>query len=223
MGIAATAQVKKTTTLPKKTVPVKMLKNLNDSASYAIGLSVVNFYQQQGINNFNTSLITKAITDVLNKKTPLLNIDQANACMIKLMNQSQEAKVKPEIIAGRNYLAQNKTRPNVKTTPSGLQYEVLKQGTGPKPSLNDSVEVHYAGTLINGTEFDNSYKRGETITFALQGVIRGWTEGLQLMSPGSKYKLFIPFELAYGIEGRPGIPGGATLVFEVELIKVVGK
>ena len=225
VAFAASAQVKKTNPIPKSTAPVKVLKNLSDSASYAIGLSVVNFYMQQGINNFNTSLITKAITDVLNKKPVLLNTDQANSVMIKLMNQSQEAKAQPNIIAGRNFLAQNKKKPNIKTTASGLQYEVLKQGTGPKPTINDSVEVHYAGTLINGTEFDNSYKRGQTIKFAVGGVIRGWTEALQLMPAGSKYKLFIPYELAYGLQDHPGgtIPAGSVLLFEVELINVVGK
>ena len=223
--ISASAQVKKTTVAPKTATPVNVLKNLEDSASYAIGLSVVNFYMQQGITNFNTSLITKAINDVVNKKTVLLNNDQANACMIKLMNQSAETKARPNITAGRNFLAQNKTKPTVQTTASGLQYEIIKQGTGAKPTASDSVEVNYVGTLINGTEFDNSYKRGQSITFAVGGVIKGWTEALQLMPAGSKYKLYIPHELAYGMQEPPGsgITAGSTLIFEVELLKVVGK
>ena len=226
VALSASAQVKKTTVTPKKTAtPVKVLKNLSDSASYAIGMSIVNFYRQQGVNSFNTALITRAINDILNNRTVLLNDQQANACVMKLMNQSAETKAQPNIMAGRNFLAQNKNKPNIKTTASGLQYEVLREGNGPKPTASDSVEVHYAGTLLDGTEFDNSYKRGQTITFAVGGVIRGWTEALQLMPAGSKYKLYIPNELASGLQEPPGsgIPPGSVLVFEVELIKVVGK
>ena len=226
VALSASAQVKKTTVTPKKTAaPVKVLKNLSDSASYAIGMSIVNFYRQQGVNSFNTALITRAINDILNNRAVLLNDQQANACVMKLMNQSAETKAQPNLIAGRNFLAQNKNKPNVKTTASGLQYEVLREGNGPKPTVSDSVEVHYAGTLLDGTEFDNSYKRGQTITFAVGGVIRGWTEALQLMPAGSKYKLYIPNELGYGLQEPPGsgIPPGSVLVFEVELIKVVGK
>ena len=224
-AVAASAQVKKPAPKPvaKPAAPVNALKTLTDSASYAIGLSVVNFYKQQGINKLNTALITKAINDVLAQKTPLLSDEQANACMMKLMNQQQEAKSKPTIDAGRKFLAQNKARQGVKTTASGLQYEVIKEGTGPKPTLQDTVEVNYVGTLINGTEFDNSYKRGQSISFPVTGVIRGWTEALQLMPAGSKYKLYIPYELAYGTNDVGSIPGGSTLIFEVELLKVLGK
>lgn len=224
-AVAASAQVKKPAPKPvaKPAAPVNALKTLTDSASYAIGLSVVNFYKQQGINKLNTALITKAINDVLAQKTPLLSDEQANACMMKLMNQQQEAKSKPTIDEGRKFLAQNKARQGVKTTASGLQYEVIKEGTGPKPTLQDTVEVNYVGTLINGTEFDNSYKRGQSISFPVTGVIRGWTEALQLMPAGSKYKLYIPYELAYGTNDVGSIPGGSTLIFEVELLKVLGK
>jgi FKBP-type peptidyl-prolyl cis-trans isomerase FklB len=142
-----------------------------------------------------------------------------------LMNQKQEAKSKTTIVEGQKFLAQNKNKPGVQTTASGLQYEVITQGTGPKPTVNDSVEVNYVGTLINGNEFDNSYKRGQSITFLVTGVIKGWTEALQLMNAGSKYKLYIPYELAYGTNdvGNGSIPGGSVLVFEVELLRVVGK
>jgi FKBP-type peptidyl-prolyl cis-trans isomerase FklB len=223
LAFTASAQVKKTTPAPKTATPVKVLKNLNDSASYAIGLSIVNFYKQQGINSFNTALITRAINDVTGNKTILLSNDQANACMIKLMNQSSEANAKENIEAGKKFLAQNKTRPGVKITPSGLQYEILRAGDGPKPTINDSVEVNYRGTLIDGTEFDNSYARGQSIIFDIKGVIRGWTEALQLMPAGSKYKIFIPYDLAYGLQEREGSPikAGSALIFEVELIRVI--
>ena len=202
-----------------------MLKTLNDSASYAIGLSVVNFYKQQGITTLNTALITKAINDAMANKKPLLTDEQANSCVMKLMNNKQESMAQGNILAGEKFLAENKSKPGVQTTASGLQYEVIRQGTGRKPTVTDSVEVNYAGTLINGNEFDNSYKRGQSITFLVSGVIRGWTEALQLMPEGSKYKLYIPYQLAYGTNdvGNGSIPGGSVLIFDVELLRVVGK
>jgi FKBP-type peptidyl-prolyl cis-trans isomerase len=225
IALTASAQVKKTTPAAKTTAPVKVLKNLNDSASYAIGLSVINFYKQQGITSLNTALVSRAINDALANKKPLLTDEQANSCVMTLMNQKQEAKSKTTIVEGQKFLAQNKNKPGVQTTASGLQYEVITQGTGPKPTVNDSVEVNYVGTLINGNEFDNSYKRGQSITFLVTGVIKGWTEALQLMNAGSKYKLYIPYELAYGTNdvGNGSIPGGSVLVFEVELLRVAGK
>ena len=188
LTLSASAQVKKTTVAakpaPKPAAPVKVLKNLTDSASYAIGLSVVNFYKQQGITNLNTTLISKAINDAMANKKPLLTDEQANASVMELMNKKQESAAKATIAEGQKFLAANKNKPGVQTTASGLQYEVLRQGTGPKPNASDSVEVNYAGTLINGNEFDNSYKRGQSITFQLSGVIKGWTEALQLMPEG---------------------------------------
>ncbi len=126
-------------------------------------------------------------------------------------------KMKAEGLA---FLKDNQKKPGVQVTPSGLQYEVLTQGEGPNPESSDTVEVHYSGTLIDGEEFDSSYKRGETLSFPLNRVIKGWTEGLQLMNTGSKYRLTIPYDLAYGERGKGGIPPYATLVFEVELIAI---
>lgn len=221
-SVATFAQSK--TAAPKKTTPaVNALKTLNDSASYAIGISVANFYKQQGMTTINAALVSKAINDVMGNKTALLNEAEANNAMMKFMNKAQEAKAKPNMEAGEKFLATNKTKPTVKTTASGLQYEVLQQGTGPKPSVNDTVTVNYVGTLINGTEFDNSYKRGQPISFPVGGVIKGWTEALQLMPEGSKYKLYIPADLAYGANEVGSIPAGSVLVFEVELLKVNGK
>ena len=139
------------------------------------------------------------------------------------MNEAQAAKAKPNITAGEKFLAQNKTKPGVKTTASGLQYEVIKEGTGVKPTAADTVVAHYSGKLLNGTEFDNSYKRGQPLTIPVSGVIKGWTEALQMMSVGSKYKLYIPYQLGYGLNDMGPIPAGSVLIFEVELLDVKGK
>lgn len=211
------------TTKAPAPAPKPVLKNLTDSASYAIGISVANFYTQQGMEKINAEVVAQAIKDVIGKKTVLMNDMEANNTMMKIMTQAQENKAAGSIKAGRDFLAQNKNKPGVKTTESGLQYEVLQQGTGVKPNEEDSVTVNYVGTLLNGEEFDNSYKRGEPITFPLNQVIRGWTEGVQLMPTGSKYKFYIPHELAYGTRETGNIPAGSVLIFEVELLKVNGK
>lgn len=229
MIAALGAQAQKTATAKKPAAkpvakPAPVLKTLSDSASYAIGVSVANFYcRQQGITGLNTAVIARAINDVMGNKQVLLNDVDANTAMMRFINQAQEQKSKPNIAAGEKFLAANKARAGVKTTPSGLQYEVITEGTGAKPTAEDSVTVHYRGTLLDGTEFDNSYKRGEPITFALAGVIRGWTEALQLMPAGSKYKLYIPQQLAYGTNEVGSIPAGSLLIFEVELLQVTGK
>jgi FKBP-type peptidyl-prolyl cis-trans isomerase len=231
-AISASAQVKKATApkaaagtskAPAAAKPAPALKNLTDSASYAMGISFANFYVQQGFSDINVALVNKAINDVISKKKVLLSNDEANTIMMKYVSQAQEAKAKGTIEEGEKFLAQNKTKAGVKTTASGLQYEVIKEGTGPKPLETDTVTVHYAGSLLNGQEFDNSYKRGEPISLPLNGVIRGWTEALQLMPVGSKYKLYIPYQLGYGTQGAGAIPPGSVLVFEVELIKINDK
>ncbi|MCU7548229.1 FKBP-type peptidyl-prolyl cis-trans isomerase [Chitinophagaceae bacterium LB-8] len=233
-AISASAQVKKAvapktpagttkTSVASKPATSTTLKNLNDSASYAMGISFANFYVQQGFSNINVALVNKAIDDVIGKKKVLLSNEEANMIMMKYVNQAQEAKAKGNIEAGEKFLAQNKTKPGVKTTESGLQYEVIKEGTGAKPLATDTVTVHYAGTLLNGEEFDNSYKRGEPISLPVNGVIRGWTEALQLMPLGSKYKLYIPYQLGYGTQGAGAIPPGSVLIFEVELLKINDK
>ena len=139
----------------------------------------------------------------------------------KKMQEKSRAEAEPQIKMGAEFLAHNKTRPEVKTTESGLQYEILNEGTGNFPAITDKVSVHYHGTFINGGVFDSSVDRGQPSEFGLTQVIRGWTEGLQLMNEGAKFKFYIPQELAYGIEGRPGIPPGSTLIFEVELLDIL--
>lgn len=210
----------KTAPAAKVVTPPPVLKTLLDSASYAVGISVANFYKQQGINRINAKLVSKAIEDQIEGKKLLMDETTANAVMNKFMSQMQAEKSKPNIEAGEKFLAQNKLRPEVKTTASGLQYEVLREAEGEKPGATDSVTCHYRGTFLDGKGFDNSYDRGEPITFPLNGVIPGWTEGLQLMTVGSKFKFYIPYKLGYGEFDMMSIPGGSTLVFEVELLGV---
>ncbi|MCG2615011.1 FKBP-type peptidyl-prolyl cis-trans isomerase [Terrimonas sp. NA20] len=196
------------------------LKNQTDSASYAMGVSLASFYKSQGFSNINSSIVSKAINDVMGSKTLILDEMACNMVMNQIMTDMQTSKSKPNIEKGEAFLRQNKTKAGVKTTASGLQYEVVTEGTGAKPSAADSVTVNYRGTLIDGSEFDNSYKRGEPITFPLNRVIQGWTEGVQLMSVGSKYKFYIPHTLGYDMRDTPTIPAGSVLVFEVELLDV---
>jgi FKBP-type peptidyl-prolyl cis-trans isomerase len=219
---AQTGAKPKPATKPVSKLPVQQqsLKTLNDSASYAIGVSVASFYKQQGITKLNTSLVSKAINDILMGKQPLLNEEAVNMCVNKLMNEVQESKSKPTIEAGKAFLEKNKSKPGVKTTASGLQYEVITEGTGIKPTTVDTFVAHYRGTLLDGTEFDASYNRGQPLVYPVTGVIRGWTEGLQLMSVGSKYKFYIPYNLAYGTNDNGAIPGGSMLIFELELLDV---
>lgn len=225
---AIAAQAQKVTTkkpAPKKTTaPVTThsttgFKNLNDSVSYAIGLSVADFYKQQGMTSLNTTLLSKAINDVYGNKTTALTKDQANEAMMRFLNP----KLYKNIEAGTQFLEENKKRSTVKTTASGLQYEVVTEGKGPKPQASDTVVVNYKGALVDGTEFDNSYKRNEPLTIPVNRVIPGWTEALQLMPVGSKYKLYIPYQLAYGMNDNGPIPGGSVLVFDVDLLSIKGK
>jgi len=224
-SLAATAQTK--TAAAKKPVakPAAMqaLRTLNDSASYAVGIMMASFYKQQGITKLNSTIVARAINDVTDGKNLALSDATANDVMMRYINQAQLSKSAPTIKAGERFLASNKAKAGIITTASGLQYEVVTQGTGPIPTATDTVVCHYKGTLIDGTEFDNSYKRGEPISFAVGGVIRGWTEALQLMPVGSKYKLYVPQQLAYGTNDVGNIPAGSVLLFDVELLEVKGK
>jgi FKBP-type peptidyl-prolyl cis-trans isomerase FklB len=213
---AQTGKVKKT---PPK-APAVACKNISDSVSYAIGMSVASFYKSRGISTVNTAMVTQAMNDVFAGKPYALDEGASQVVLSNYLSAKKSEKANANIATGEKFLAQNKTKPGVKTTPSGLQYEVLTEGSGASPTAADQVTVNYKGTLLDGTEFDNSYKRGQPITFALNGVIPGWTEGLQLMTPGSKYRFWIPYNLGYGANGYSSIPGGALLVFEVELIEV---
>jgi FKBP-type peptidyl-prolyl cis-trans isomerase FklB len=203
----------------KKPVSSSPLKNRTDSMSYAVGMNLANFYKQQNIKNMNSAMVAKAINDAMSGSKSLLTEEQANLVLMRVLNPDVFKKIE----AGEKFLAENKKKSGVKTTASGLQYEVIRQGDGIRPTAADTVEVNYAGTLIDGFEFDNSYKRGQSISFPLNGVIRGWTEGLQLMAAGSKYKFYVPQQLGYGMNDMGSIPGGSVLVFEIELLNVKKK
>jgi len=207
----------------KTTTPPFQLKNLEDSANYAMGLSIANFYRQQGVTKINSALVTRAINDAMGGKPTLLNDAQTSTVLMTYLNKQQMVKSKPNIDACNNFLSINKAKQGVVTTASGLQYEVITQGTGAKPTLKDTVVCNYKGTFIDGNEFDNSYKRGTPAEFPLTNVIRGWTEVLQLMPTGSKYKVYVPYQLGYGPSDYNGIPGGSLLIFEIELLSVKGK
>lgn len=221
----AHAQVKKTTTKPAIKTTTPILKNSIDSFSYAIGLEGASYYKSQGAVSINTALLKKAFDDVYGKKTLLLTPEQCNTTIqTKLMAymNSKNSVIKEE---GNKFLAANKQRQGVVSLASGLQYEILKKGTGEIPKITDTVKAHYAGRTFNGKEdFDNSYKRGQPLEIPVGGVIQGWVEALQLMPVGSKWKLFIPSDLGYGDRGAGGaIPGGATLVFEIELLEIINR
>ena len=203
--------------------PVTM-KNAVDSFSYAAGMNIAQSMKQQGVPSVNGELFKKAMEDVYNGKTTLMNEEQSNMTLQEKLQAFMQKKLEAEKAKSSAYLEQNKKKPGVKTLPSGLQYEVLQAGTpgGKKAtSPQDTVVVHYRGTLTNGEKFDASYDRGEPATFPLNQVIRGWTEIGQLMTVGDKWKVTIPSELAYGEQGRgPVIGPNQVLVFELELIDV---
>jgi FKBP-type peptidyl-prolyl cis-trans isomerase len=215
----AKKQDAKTKPIPSK--PAAAMSS-TDSLSYSIGVQVAEFYKRQGVEKVNTELIQKAFNDVLNDKPLLISEEECTMNIQQKLQQFMTKKISAAKEEGNKFLEENKKRPGVITLPSGLQYEIITKGTGPIPTLKDTVSANYIGTLINGTEFDNSYKRGEPLTIPVSGVIRGWTEALQLMPVGSKWKLFIPSDLAYGDRGAGGaIPGGAALIFEIELLDIV--
>lgn len=191
-----------------------------DKVSYALGMSIGHQLQQMNATDLNIDDFAQAITDVFNGDAKLSDAE-AQAAVQDFFSRKAEEQAKAAKAEGENFLAENAKKEGVKTLPSGLQYKVLREGDGRKPSATDKVECHYEGTLINGEVFDSSYRRGETATFGLNQVIKGWTEGLQLMQEGAKYRFFIPYNLAYGEHGAgQSIPPYAALVFDVELIKV---
>lgn len=200
-----------------------------DKLSYALGLGIGRQLSQMGAESLNIDDFAQAIKDIIAGKQPQI-ADQEAQTIVTEFFQQQEAKqravaaekYKENKEKGEAWLAEKAMEEGVVALPSGLMYQVLNEGSGKKPTADDTVECHYEGRLIDGTVFDSSYKRGESATFPLNGVIAGWTEGVQLMSEGAKYRFFIPYQLAYGERGAgAAIPPFAALVFDVELIKVM--
>ena len=200
-----------------------------DKLSYALGLGIGRQLSQMGADSLNIDDFAQAIKDIIAGKQPQI-ADQEAQTIVTEFFQQQEAKqravaaekYKENKEKGEAWLAEKAMEEGVVSLPSGLMYQVLNEGSGKKPTAEDTVECHYEGRLIDGTVFDSSYKRGESATFPLNGVIAGWTEGVQLMSEGAKYRFFIPYQLAYGERGAgASIPPFAALVFDVELIKVM--
>lgn len=203
-----------------------------DRISYALGLSMGNNFRASGINEINVQDFADGVAAVFLGSQPKMTYDEAKAEiqayfteLEKKQRAAAEETGRKNREAGEAFLAENGKRAEVKTTASGLQYEVLTEGNGPMPQATDQVEVHYTGKLIDGTVFDSSVDRGMPATFGVTQVIPGWVEALQLMNAGSKWRLYIPSNLAYGSNGAPGSPIGpnATLIFDVELLKVIGK
>lgn len=224
-GYSQTKPATKSTGSTKKKPVAKQstvsMKNAVDSFSYALGLSMAGFYKEQGVENINTALVTKALND-MKAGTPLLDENEINNTIITFMQASKAKKAGPAKKEGQSFLDSNKTKPGVVTLPSGLQYKILKEGTGAKPGAGDRVKVHYHGSLLNGKVFDSSVERGEPVDLGVSEVIPGWTEALQLMPVGSKWQLFIPSDLGYGDAGAGAdILPGSTLIFDVELLEVL--
>jgi FKBP-type peptidyl-prolyl cis-trans isomerase FklB len=235
---AQTAPAAKTApaTTPKTGVAPLVLKTPKDKASYALGMNVgkglgANLKQQSV--EVNQAILLRGLKDALAGSKTLLTDEEMKEALTQLQTEVRARQMEKQKLAadagkkeGAEFLEANKAKEGVVTLPDGLQYKILTEGTGPKPTVTDSVTCNYRGTLLNGTEFDSSYKRGHPETFQVNGVVKGWTEALQLMPVGSKWQLFIPSDLGYGDRGadpRSGIGPGATLIFELELISIQPK
>ncbi len=224
------APAAKTSQTPTKTSAPLTLKTDKDKVSYAIGMNVGTAMKRDGLD-IDTAILLRGLKDVLAGAKPLLTDQEAQTVMTALQtDMRKKQELQQQQLADTNkkegdaFLATNKTKEGVVSLPSGLQYKILQEGTGPKPVATDTVSVNYRGTLLNGTEFDSSFKRGQPATFPVGQIIKGWTEALQLMPVGSKWQLFIPADLAYGPRGAGREIGpNSTLVFDVELLSIQPK
>lgn len=190
--------------------------------SYALGMSIASNLIKSGVETINPQAFLAAVNDTFQGELPKLMPDEANKILEDFMQKASAGSAQRNLEEGMNYLAENRGREGVVELASGLQYKVIVQGEGRKPGISDEVKCHYRGTFIDGTVFDSSYERGNPAVFPVNGVIRGWTEALQLMTEGSKWQLFIPSDLAYGKQGAGNaIEPDTTLVFEVELLEII--
>ncbi len=200
----------------------KDIKTKEEKLSYALGMSIASNLINSGVKSLNIDLFAQALKDLYAGKQPAITPDEANQILDSFMNGNAGKDAEQNLQDGLAFLTENSVREGVVQLDSGLQYEVLTEGTGKKPGLKDKVKCHYHGTLIDGTVFDSSVQRGNPAEFPVSGVIGGWVEALQLMPVGSKYRLFIPPDLAYGSRGAGGSIGpNATLIFDVELLEIV--
>ena len=200
------------------------LTTMIDSVSYGIGSTIGRNLQKDGLDSIDVDLLARGIKEVFEGKTAAMTAESAQMVIQNYVQGIQQRKQAANVEKGKKFLEENGKKQGVITLPSGLQYMVIKEGTGPKPTAEDKVTTHYHGTLIDGKVFDSSVDRGQPVTFAVNGVIPGWTEALQLMPVDSKWKLFIPSNLAYGERGAGGDIGpNETLIFDVELISIEGK
>ncbi len=200
---------------------VQAQNNAMDSVSYSFGVLIAQNLKNQGLEAIDPAALAQGLSDALNNSGVKIDIGKANQIVQRHMQDLEAKKFAGNIEEGKKFLEENGKRAGVVTLPSGLQYEVLTPGTGAKPKSTDKVTVHYTGTLINGMVFDSSVERGEPATFGVTQVIQGWVEALQLMETGAKWKLFIPYDLAYGERGAGSDIGPySTLIFEVELLKI---
>lgn len=229
-AISANAQTHKTTTHhpTHSTQTTVRLLTYDDTLSYALGISIGKFYQQQGIQNLNTKILANAVKTAMDKDSMLFTDEQIGNILMNVENKYRKeqeekarqaaAKAKDEGVA---FMAKNKLKDGVMVLPDGIQFKILHKGKGPMPSDTSNVKVNYIGTLLNGFEFDNSYKRGQALDIGVGNVIKGWTEILKMMPVGSKWRVWIPSNLAYGDRGAGGtIPPGATLQFDIELLGI---
>lgn len=193
-----------------------------DKISYALGLGIGHQLKNMGIENFSVEDFAQSIKDVMEEKATAMTSQEAQTLLNTYFQEKQKAESQKAISEGKAFLEENAKKEGIVTTKSGLQYEILTEGTGKQPKATDTVRCHYEGSLINGSVFDSSYKRGEPAEFGLNQVIPGWTEGVQLMKEGAKYRFYIPYLLGYGENGAgSSIPPYSTLIFDVELIKVL--
>ena len=200
----------------------KEIKTKEEKLSYALGMSIASNLINSGVRSLNIDLFAQALKDLFGGKQPAVTPDEANQILENFMNGSSGNDAEKNLQDGLTFLAENSSREGIVQLESGLQYLVLTEGSGKKPGLKDKVKCHYHGTLIDGTVFDSSVQRGKPAEFPVSGVIGGWVEALQLMPVGSKYRLFIPPDLAYGSRGAGGTIGpNSTLIFDVELLEIV--
>lgn len=221
MSVQAAYSQKKKKKGPVVPPPPALVTTL-DSVSYTIGNDMGEMLKKQGLDSLNLPLLFKAIEDLYKGDSAMITTEKGMSVVSTYLQKIKAEKAAKAKAAGDKFLTDNKAKEGITTTASGLQYQVLVNGAGPKPTLQDKVKVHYTGTLIDGTVFDSSVERGEPIVLPITGVIKGWTEALQLMSVGSKWKLFIPSDLAYG-ERQAGakIAPNSALIFDVQLLEIV--